>query len=251
MTNYSVCRGLLTATGLLILVASGCAVSEPLDIADASVSGSGGGGSAGSGSGGADQGSGGDVGMGGSQVTGQGGATGSGGIAGTGGTGTGGMGTGTGGSATGGSIGTGGVKGTGGSMGTGGSTGTGGVKGTGGSTGTGGVKGTGGSTGTGGSGTGGAGGSPAPTFTQVYTTVLVVYCSGSSCHDPGSQRGVSFSSQSNAYSAVRNLVTPGNGAGSSFYMTVNNGSMPPGGPKLSAANLALLKAWIDAGALNN
>lgn len=34
-------------------------------------------------------------------------------------------------------------------------------------------------------------------------------------------------------------------------MTVNTGSMPPGGAKLSAANLALIKAWIDAGALNN
>jgi len=27
--------------------------------------------------------------------------------------------------------------------------------------------------------------------------------------------------------------------------------MPPGGPKLSAANLALIQAWINAGALNN
>ena len=90
----------------------------------------------------------------------------------------------------------------------------------------------------------------APTFAQVYNNILVVYCSGSSCHNPGSQSGVSFSSQSNAYSAVKNRVTPGNGAGSSFYTTVNNGVMPPGG-KLSAANLALIKAWIDAGALNN
>ena len=121
------------------------------------------------------------------------------------------------------------------------------MTGTGGLIGTGGVKGTGGSPGTGGSGTGGA---AAPTFTQVYTTILVTYCSGSSCHNPGSQSGVSFSSQSNAYSAVKNRVTPGNGAGSSFYSTVNNGVMPPGG-KLSAANLALIKAWIDAGALNN
>jgi hypothetical protein len=50
---------------------------------------------------------------------------------------------------------------------------------------------------------------------------------------------------------VSKLVTPGNGAGSSFYQTVNSGAMPPGGPKLSAANLALIQAWINAGALNN
>ena len=112
------------------------------------------------------------------------------------------------------------------------------------STGTGGSA---GSTGKGGStGTGGS----APTFTQVYTTVLVTYCSGSSCHNPGSQKGVSFASQSTAYSAVKSRVTAGNGAGSSFYQTVNGGSMPPG-QKLSAANIALIKSWIDAGALNN
>ena len=80
-------------------------------------------------------------------------------------------------------------------------------------------------------GTGGAGGSAAPTFTQIYTTILVTYCSGSSCHNPGSQKG--------------------NGTGSSFYKTISSGSMPPGGPKISAANLALLAAWINAGAVNN
>jgi hypothetical protein len=230
-------RGLLGAVGFLTLVAGGCAVSDPLDFSDAGVSGSGGAGSISRGSGGADQGSGGDAGTGGSQATGEGGVTGSGGIVGSGGSGTGGSGSG--GNATGGAIGTGGIKGT------GGSTGTGGAKGTGG------VKGAGGSTGTGGSGSGGAGGSAAPTFSQLYTSVFVVYCSDSNCHNPGNQKNVSFASQSGAYSAVKSRVSAGNGAGSSFYMTVNSGSMPPGGPKLSAANLALLKAWIDAGALNN
>jgi len=177
-------------------------------------------------------------------VTGEGANTGSGGIVGTGGVATGGSG-------SGGTTATGGATGTGGSMGTGGSTGTGGITSTGGSMGTGGVKGTGGSTGTGGSSSGGAGGSVAPTFTQIYTSILVVYCSGSNCHNPGNQKNVSFASQSSAYTAVKSRVTAGNGAGSSFYMTVNSGSMPPGGPKISAANLALLKAWIDAGALNN
>jgi hypothetical protein len=240
--------GLLAAAGLLVVVASGCAVSDQLDLPDAAISGSGGTGSTASGAGGSDQGSGGDVGAGGSPATGEGGVTGTGGIVGTGGSGTGGNGTGgngTGGNGTGGN-GTGGATGTGGIKGTGGSTGTGGVKGTGGSTGTGGSNGTGGST-----GTGGAGGSAAPTFTQVYTTILVPFCSGSSCHNPGSQKGVSFASQSSAYTAVKSRVTVGNGTGSSFYKTISSGSMPPGGTKISAANLALLAAWINAGALNN
>jgi hypothetical protein len=255
MRIHSAHRSLLGAAGLLTLIASGCAVSDQLDL-DASISGTGGNGVTGSGSGGTDQGSGGSTG--GSQATG--GITGTGGIIATGGSGTGGKGTGgsgtggsnTGGSATGGTTGTGGFKGTGGSTGTGGFTatggsiGTGGVKGTGGSTGgstgTGGVKGTGGST--------GAGGAAAPTFTQVYA-ILNTYCAGSSCHNPGTQGGVNFNGQSTAYNAVKSRVTPGNGAGSSFYSTVNSGSMPRGAAKLSAANLALIKAWIDAGALNN
>jgi hypothetical protein len=89
------------------------------------------------------------------------------------------------------------------------------------------------------------------TFTDIYTNILVPHCSGSACHNPGSQRGISFSSQSAAYTSVKGQVTPGNGANSSFYRTVNGGSMPPGGPKLSSTDLAKIKAWIDAGALNN
>jgi hypothetical protein len=153
-----------------------------------------------------------------------------------------------------------GVAGTGGALGTGGrggsSAGTSGFGGRGGSTGgTIGTGGRGGATGAGGTtstdgGTGSDGGTAA-TFTDIYTNILVPHCSGSSCHNPGSQKGVSFSSQSNAYSAVKSRVTAGNGANSSFYRTVNSGSMPPGGPKLSATDLAKIKAWIDAGALNN
>jgi hypothetical protein len=49
MRIHSACRGLLAAAGLLTLVASGCAVSEHLDLFDAS--GAGGTGSTGTGSG--------------------------------------------------------------------------------------------------------------------------------------------------------------------------------------------------------
>lgn len=134
----------------------------------------------------------------------------------------------------------------------------GGIGGSTGSAGRGGTTGSAGSTGRG--GTGGSGsvdagtgtdGAAAATFTDIYTTILVPYCSGSSCHSPGSQGGVSFASQSAAYTAVSRRVTPGNGASSSFYNTVNSGSMPRGAAKLSATNLAKIKAWIDAGALNN
>jgi hypothetical protein len=117
--------------------------------------------------------------------------------------------------------------------------------------------GTGGSTGRGGTGgtspDGGTGtdGGSTETFTDVYTNILVPHCGGSRCHNPGSQQGIAFSSQTNAYNSLKSRVVAGNGAGSSFYQVVNGGSMPPGGPKLSATDLAKIKAWIDAGALNN
>ena len=60
-----------------------------------------------------------------------------------------------------------------------------------------------------------------------------------------------FASKSSAYDSVLPRVVPGNGANSSFYKTVNSGSMPRGAAKLSATNLAKIKAWIDAGAMNN
>jgi hypothetical protein len=91
----------------------------------------------------------------------------------------------------------------------------------------------------------------APTFTEIYTNILLPYCSGSSCHDPGTAKNIGFASRSSAYTAVRARVKPGNGAGSSFFRTVNSGSMPRGAPKLSPENLAKIQAWIDAGALDN
>jgi hypothetical protein len=98
---------------------------------------------------------------------------------------------------------------------------------------------------------GGTDGGAAPTFTQVYTTVLSVYCAGSSCHSPGTKGGVNFATQSTAYTTLKSKVIPGNGTGSNLYTLVNTGKMPEGKPKLSAANIALIKAWIDAGALND
>ena len=47
------------------------------------------------------------------------------------------------------------------------------------------------------------------------------------------------------------VVTAGNGSGSSLYQVVNSGAMPQGQAKLSAANIAKIKAWIDQGAMNN
>jgi hypothetical protein len=90
----------------------------------------------------------------------------------------------------------------------------------------------------------------APTFTDVYT-LLDSSCSGSRCHDPGRQAGVSLTSQATAYTSVSGYVTPGTATRSTLYAVLSRGSMPPGGPRLSSADLKMIADWIDAGALDD
>jgi hypothetical protein len=221
---------LVTLAGTATLAVCGCAVSEALDPIDPSATGAGGdpgnpgvgGLNAGAAGGDPASGIGGTVGAAGAQGTGVGGTTGAAGAAGVA-----------------------GATGTGGDMGLGGRGAAGG--GSGGRGGRGGPGGAGGASGGGVSPDGGA----APAFAEIYQNILVTYCSGGSCHSPGSAGGVGFSTQASAYTALSRRVTPGDGAGSSFYNTVNSGAMPRGRAKLSAANLALIKAWIDGGALND
>ena len=237
-------RGAGGARPLWLLVCAtaislGCAQSDVLDLSviDVDHDGSvmdppGAGGAAGAGTAGSGSGGGGVAGR-----DGTGGSTGA--VGGNGGS--------TGGQSGGGAVGSGGDHGVAGTSGAGGA----GGRGSGGTAGhgSGGAAGH-GSGGTSGQGSGGSGGT-APTFTTIYSNILVVYCAGSNCHKPGTQGGIGFSTQASAYSAISHQVLPGDGADSDFYVTVNTGVMPKGAPKLSAANLALIKAWIDAGALNN
>ncbi len=167
-----------------------------------------------------------------------------------------------GGTGTAGSTGAGGPGGNGGSVGsagtTGGRGGAGGIQsgGRGGSSGVvgGGGKGGGSSGVVGGSGGGSAiqpDGSTAPTFTEIYKTILTDYCTGSGCHEPGTAGGLGFATQASAFAALSHQVTAGDGIDSDLYVTLDTGVMPKGKPKLSAANIALVREWIDAGALDN
>jgi hypothetical protein len=265
------------AAALALAICAGCAVSEPIDYdgiakqRGTGIAGSSAAGTSGSGAAGADvSGIGGSTA--GSATTGTGGTFGSAGAAGSGKvnitSGQAGDGTtivtgGTGGGNVSGQAGAGGSGDSTGIAGRGGTTGSAGRGGTTGSAGRGGATGSAGRGGTTGSaGRGGTGGSSidagtnpdgaaAATFTEIYTTILTMYCAGASCHSPGAAAGISFASKSSAYDSVLPRVVPGNGANSSFYKTVNSGSMPRGAAKLSAANLARIKAWIDAGALDN
>jgi len=89
----------------------------------------------------------------------------------------------------------------------------------------------------------------APTWTEIYTKFLVnaqyaSNCNGAACHNPGKQKGYDFSSQANGYSSVKSKT-------SQFVSELSSGGMPQGKPKMPAADLAIIKAWVAAGAQNN
>ena len=77
-----------------------------------------------------------------------------------------------------------------------------------------------------------------PTFTELNTYIFMPKCSG--CH-----------SSYGSYPGINNLVNPGNASGSTLFQITSSGSMPQGGPALSAAAETAIKTWINNGAINN
>ncbi len=90
---------------------------------------------------------------------------------------------------------------------------------------------------------GGGGAVIAPTFTNVYNSILQPRCLG--CH--GSAGGYSYAN----FNATRQSVNVNNPAASRLYASVANNSMPRGSGPLTAAEKKLILDWITAGALNN
>jgi len=92
----------------------------------------------------------------------------------------------------------------------------------------------------------------APTLTQIQTTIFTPSCI--SCHDAGGSAGLNLTAGS-AYANLVNVpattlpgnrVVPGNPGASALVTQLANGHR-----SVSAANQALISAWISAGALNN
>lgn len=82
------------------------------------------------------------------------------------------------------------------------------------------------------------------TFTYVNTNILTPKCAN--CHNANNKvAGYDYSS----YAATLLSVVPNNATGSELYKSMIN-NMPPGS-SLSAAELAAVVSWINAGALNN
>ena len=109
-------------------------------------------------------------------------------------------------------------------------------------------------TGAGGSGTGASGGSSpdpeTPTFTWLYDNIFHGYCSDRNqpCHNPGMNKGVSFSTRDRGFDSVQAYVVPGDTFASDLYYFISAGVMPPINPQVPADLQAKLAAWLYAGA---
>jgi hypothetical protein len=94
------------------------------------------------------------------------------------------------------------------------------------------------------------------TWTAIYGSLLsnASYpsnCTGSACHDPGIQKGIDLSSQAKGYTSIRTQLIPGAPDTSTLVIVLQSGAMPRGRPQMPAADLDLIRAWIQAGAPNN
>jgi uncharacterized membrane protein len=98
---------------------------------------------------------------------------------------------------------------------------------------------------------GGSNTAPAVSDTVCFNTEVLPlyssYCGSSGCHDISSHRsGVILTDYSRIMNGIRAKQ-----ANNSDYYTIINGSMPPRNyPKMTTANIATIKKWIDQGALN-
>jgi hypothetical protein len=96
----------------------------------------------------------------------------------------------------------------------------------------------------------------AATWTDIYNKMFnnmgyASNCTGGGCHNPGTQKGLDLSTQAKGYTTVKTKLVAGNPGASSLINQLSGGRMPQGRPKMSTADLNVVKAWIMAGALNN
>jgi hypothetical protein len=94
------------------------------------------------------------------------------------------------------------------------------------------------------------------TWSHIYVALLddmsyASNCAGEGCHNPGIQMGLDLSNQENGYASVQAKLVPGNPEGSTIVLKLESGEMPRARPHMPAADLALIKAWIAAGAPND
>jgi hypothetical protein len=107
--------------------------------------------------------------------------------------------------------------------------------------------------------------SSGPTLTQLQTQIFTPHCAVETCHAPPPQQGMNLTA-GNTYVFIVNVnanelpafkrVAPGSAADSYVYMKIAGdprivGERMPLGGMLTEMEIEMVRAWIDAGALNN
>jgi hypothetical protein len=97
---------------------------------------------------------------------------------------------------------------------------------------------------------------PPVAWSAIYQTLLVNQgypsnCTGSSCHDPGIEKGLDLSTSHLGYTTISRRLVPGSPDSSELVTVLEAGSMPEDRPRMDAAGIELIRAWIQAGALEN
>jgi len=97
---------------------------------------------------------------------------------------------------------------------------------------------------------------PPVTWNGIYQDLLVNQsypsnCTGSSCHDPGIEKGLDLSTSHMGYATIKRRLVPGSPDSSELITVLQSSSMPQTRPHMEATNIELIRAWIQAGALEN
>ena len=96
------------------------------------------------------------------------------------------------------------------------------------------------------------GGTPAPVsdtvcFNSDILPLYVSYCGSAGCHDATTHKESVITTD---YGHIMNGIKAKNSGGSRYYTIINSGMPPRGSAAMSTAQIALIKKWIDQGALN-
>ena len=97
-------------------------------------------------------------------------------------------------------------------------------------------------------GSGGGGGEV--TFSGVVQPILLEFCSG--CHNASSATGGVDVTSFDGLQAKAGLVVPGDPDASLLLMMLEDGMMPPAGkPRPTTEQVAAIRAWVVAGAMDD
>jgi len=84
-------------------------------------------------------------------------------------------------------------------------------------------------------------------FNSDILPLYVSYCGSTGCHDANTHKEGVITTD---YGHIMNGIRSKNSSGSKYYTIINNGMPPRGSTQMTATQIALIKKWIDQGALN-